>query len=332
MSQLPDTPAGRQAAWWLETLARAPQSLSREEAETHFMEWIYQPFMTSGEEEISLEAVVKMLLFRLTPTSWFEPSEMRSFERSEVDDINPYSVRMVLTGADSKRWIFSLWTDEKERISWLDCYRAHKKGVVIRFATPEDAPGLADVERLSPIERAGGTFTYDRGDDFFASLRLTENSMLALAEFEGKVVGFCGASVHRALIDGQERTLRLVGQLRSLPEHRGGLSLSLAYKAQDHLSGADSNQNFIAEGNAFMQAKWANRPKWSVPVNRAILQCSGLEGPPTGSPATKDDASRIVEILNECHKEEELFLPYNVESLSARMERAPDLYSWDHLW
>jgi hypothetical protein len=32
------------------------------------------------------------------------------------------------------------------------------------------------------------------------------------------------------------------------------------------------------------------------------------------------------------HDPEEMFVPYTVESFARRMDRAPDLYSWDRVW
>jgi hypothetical protein len=36
-----------------------------------------------------------------------------------------------------------------------------------------------------------------------------------------------------------------------------------------------------------------------------------------------------VQILNDFHHREEMFLPYTEASFAARLDRAPDLYSWD---
>jgi hypothetical protein len=37
-------------------------------------------------------------------------------------------------------------------------------------------------------------------------------------------------------------------------------------------------------------------------------------------------------MLNSFHGREEMYVPYTVESLRARLERAPELYSWDKVW
>lgn len=38
-----------------------------------------------------------------------------------------------------------------------------------------------------------------------------------------------------------------------------------------------------------------------------------------------------MDILNACHEGEEMFLPYTIESLTARLERAPSEYTWSNL-
>jgi len=85
--------------------------------------------------------------------------------------------------------------------------------------------------------------------------------------------------------------------------------------------------------NAGMQHGFINTPnKWSIAAFRVQLGCATLAGPAAGHPATPADAPAIVELLNSFHGREEMYVPYTVESLSARMERAPELYSWDKVW
>jgi hypothetical protein len=68
---------------------------------------------------------------------------------------------------------------------------------------------------------------------------------------------------------------------------------------------------------------------WSFGFHRAVLDVASMAGEAQGRPATPDDAAAIVEVLNSCHDREEMFVPYTVDSLTARLERAPDLYTWD---
>lgn len=47
----------------------------------------------------------------------------------------------------------------------------------------------------------------------------------------------------------------------------------------------------------------------------------------TVGPATIEDAPAIVEMLNSFHRDEEMYVPYTIDSLARRVARAPDLYS-----
>ncbi len=59
---------------------------------------------------------------------------------------------------------------------------------------------------------------------------------------------------------------------------------------------------------------------------RGVLRCEGLAGPSRGRPAAPADAERIVEILNGCHRGEKMYLPYTVESSTARRARAGTVF------
>ena len=79
-----------------------------------------------------------------------------------------------------------------------------------------------------------------------------------------------------------------------------------------------------------MQHGFINTPnKWSITALRVQLGCARLAGPAAARPATPADAPAIVEQLNSFHGREEMYVPHTVESLRARLERAPELYSWD---
>ena len=79
-------------------------------------------------------------------------------------------------------------------------------------------------------------------------------------------------------------------------------------------------------------------PTWKCRPWRAVLPCDASESAsasaaggskaPGSRVATIDDTSRIVELINACHNDEELFLEYTDAFLTRRLTRSP-LYSWD---
>ena len=121
---------------------------------------------------------------------------------------------------------------------------------------------------------------------------------------------------------------------RILPEHqRKGLWRAVSRLLGDKYSEIEGSRGYVSVDNAAMQKGFANTPdRWDVRALRAMLDCASLAGPAFGRPATPVDAHHIIEILNTTHGSEEMFLPYTVESLTARLERAPQQYSWDRVW
>jgi hypothetical protein len=136
-------------------------------------------------------------------------------------------------------------------------------------------------------------------------------------------------------VGGQEMQMMTAIHTRVLPEHQkkglwGAVSRILGERYQLGMIGS---QGFVSVDNAAMQRGFANTPnKWPVQALRCQLSGEKLAGPVAGRPATPGDAERIVALLNGYHEGEELYLPYTVETLTARLERAPEQYSWERLW
>jgi hypothetical protein len=122
--------------------------------------------------------------------------------------------------------------------------------------------------------------------------------------------------------------------LRILPDHQRKGLWGAATEPLNTLfpwgEAVDASIGYVSAQNLKMQAGFRHNPnKWSFGPTRVVLDCRRLAGPATGRPATAADAGHIVQILNDFHHPEEMFLPYTEASLAARLERAPDLYSWD---
>ena len=206
--------------------------------------------------------------------------------------------------------------------------------VTIRRATIDDAATLADIERRSPLALGESNLVIDRGDDYFAAARLMEDAAVFLAEVDGVPAGvYCGA-LHRVRIGGVERDLIYIHHARILPEYqRHGLGRrfgEVIRKAYDGRS--DGTHFYISRDNAISQGYARNaKNRWSFGPVLVDIDTAAHAGPPAGRTATPADADRVVEILNATHGAEEMFLPYTVESLTARLERAPAQYGWERV-
>jgi hypothetical protein len=251
---------------------------------------------------------------------------------SDIDDYAPWGLHMIVTASDGSRWLFSAWANEQNKLTWLFYDRGYKAGVTLRSARPEDAPALTEVELQSPIQRAEGTFVYDRGNDYFASIRLMEQSWVHVAEYEEKLIAFGVSAAHRARVGGKDLILLLGSRLRSLPEHRGGLYMALSWKITD-TQPRDFQYSYRAVDTDFERKVSAQRPQqWLVQPLRMTMPCRRGADTSLGRRATPDDAPAIVDILNRYHDGEEMYLPHTHDSWNARLTRAPDVYSWDSVW
>ncbi|MCC7364530.1 MAG: GNAT family N-acetyltransferase [Dehalococcoidia bacterium] len=204
--------------------------------------------------------------------------------------------------------------------------------ITIRNATEADNATLAELERRSPLVFATHELVIDRGQDYFAAARLMEEAAVLVAEVDGTPAGVMCGAIHRAPIGGVERTLVYIHHARIPPEYqRMGLGRRLAGRLREMFAGrgVDSQYWYIAPDNARSQgfaSAAANR--WSFGPQMLSIETAENGGSWCGRWATATDAEELAAIFNAGHAGEELFAPYTVESLRARMTRAPKQYSW----
>lgn len=301
------------------------------------------------------------------PTKWtvsdfeavYDPSEWRDewtvadeHERIQTDQriVHPFTVApaeshgdwgptAILVGADDKRWSLTCWVGEAlpHPITGTRLIPAPPEGTTIRNATGGDAAELAALERRAPLrlgENAELLMTFDRGEDYFASARLMEEVAVYVSEKDGAVTGVYWGAQQPARVNGKELRLFLEHHVRIDPDTaRGGVFWALCNYGRDTYSrSADSIAFYVSPDNLPVRKFVSDVPSWSVQPLRALLPCSPAGDPDqTGRTASSDDAAQIVEILNACHRDEELFVPYTLSSLTARLERSPDQYSWSSL-
>jgi hypothetical protein len=122
---------------------------------------------------------------------------------------------------------------------------------------------------------------------------------------------------------------------RILPRfQKHGVGRKLAAALLEHYAGrVDSRYWYVSPANENSQSFTRAAPnRWTIGPALVGIDTLAQAGPMVGRPATRADARRIVELLNAAHRDEEMFLPYTVESLTARLERAPAQYSWSRVW
>lgn len=316
MERLPDTPAGRQAAWFIQHSNTRGHDLTVDEIAAHMR------FPEPWSPERSLER------FRTDDA----PAQI-----TKVEEISPHEITVRLADEDGPLKpvlvTFRVAEEPPHVITRLDWVRDVGEGVVIREALESEGPILADLERRSPLKVGSASITYDRGDDFFAFARLMQETVNLVAEEQGEILALHCVALHAVIIGGNEHQAMLLHHTRIPKEHqKRGLFSPLNVRGFQTFEGRMDGPYGYAMVDNYAAGRLHGPDRWVTKALRGVLGCEDLAGPSIGRPTTPADAGRIVEILNTCHAGEEMYLPYTVESLTARLERAPDLYSWDRVW
>jgi hypothetical protein len=259
--------------------------------------------------------------------------------------------RAVETSCDAEGVISVVLRDEKGRPWTLRCWiggappfpleyfriaRSLPPGVRVRLATEDDADALAALERSCPIERDDGSrVTLVRGKSVFDQLRLADWAWLWLAEEDGVPVACDMNAAHRARIAGRDVDLVYRCHTRVAPSHRRlGLNETLgAILGEERFRRgipADAMYVYVDPRNQVVR-DWSPNIPWRVRPFRALLPCRAAAGPRVGRPATRADARQVAALLNSAHEREVLFLPYDAERLTERLERVPERYGFAQL-
>ena len=253
-----------------------------------------------------------------------------------IEAASDLSAKADFETANGRKWTLFVDVEPQppHRMTRWQIDRRHDFKLDVREAGEADAAILADIERRCPIVLGETEVYFDRGDDYLAFSRLMEDCTIGIASVDGVPAAVsCGAK-HTVRIAGVLRPIMTVSHPRVLPEHQRKGLWGAANRALDkYWPVVDGSNAFISEQNAGMRHGFANTPnKWDVPILRMQLSCADLAGPAAGRSATPDDADAVVALLNAFHENEEMFVPCTVQSLTARLERAPRQYSWDRIW
>jgi hypothetical protein len=313
--QFPDSPAGRQARWFLDHVASDGVNVTLEEVAEHMA--LPAPWTPSEGLE----------RFRTGDRGTFKVDSVVAQSATEIDVILDYR--------DGKPRKLSLFVSDAEphRIVKLWWARAMADDIVIRRAVADDSAALTRLEVRAPMKLGAATkLVYDRGGDFLAFSRLMEESACFVAERDDELLGIACGARHPVRIGGEIYTVMLLHHVRIPVEHR---NLGLFSALNNHVFSAFDGPFQCAYGYRAVDNADAERIRaprtWNAGVFRGVIDCAAVAGADHGRPVTPADAPVVVDILNRGHAREELFLPYTEASLTARLERAPDLYTWKNL-
>lgn len=321
--QIPDTPAGRQLAWWVSEQARDGEGVSAADLDRYGPDFLRRAAWDRGAEQ-------------LAETFRNNRARIGTITKLDVESASGHDIVVLALTSKNHKLKISLTVEASapHRIEQLRFERQHDFKLEVREAAgPDDALIVADIERRCPIVMGDTSVWFDRGERYFDFSRLLEDCTVGLASVDGAPAAVsCGAE-RVVRVGGELKRLYVVSHLRVLPEHQRKGLWGAANSALSKYWDLDGSQAYISVDNLGMQHGFQGTPdKWPVMVQRVELDCVALAGPAAGRPATAADAAEIAARLNLFHGAEELYVPYDAAGFARRVERAPDLYAWDKVW
>ena len=231
--QIPDTPAGRQFAWWVTEQARDGEGVTAADLERYGEDFLRRVSWDRGAAQLA---------------ETFRNNRARVGTLTKLDVQSASDVAIVALARTSKDQKFKISLtvepDPPHRIDQLQFERQHDFKLEVREAGPEDALIVADIERRCPIVMGDTSVWFDRGADYFAFSRLLEDCTVGLASVDGVPAAIsCGAE-RVVRVGGELKRMIVVSHLRVLPEHQRkglwGAANSALNKYWDHVDGSQA--------------------------------------------------------------------------------------------
>ena len=209
----------------------------------------------------------------------------------------------------------------------------------IREATPSDNEALLNLERSAPLDLGEVEVTLDRSPDYFACLSLQEDARVMVAEERGRLVGVCAAARRRVPLLGKLQSLLYIqkGRVRPECERRRISSLliwALVESWRTRGMAVDSPYFLISTDNEKSLSAVHHGGLHPWPKEAHLVEIDTQTRRRQGVPVVRLGADRVQEVvalMNRTHMGKELFSPYTVEGLQARLGRTPE-YSWHNWW
>ena len=202
--EIPDSPAGRQLAWYLDRVRSGADG--------------------SSEAELGARCALNILVrapfpypHEVNSGGWKRCSQSYGdFKVASVEQVSDFHLAVTLECTSDKKFRLSCEVEDGEphKIAVLTRERILDFAVVSREATIADAAVLADIERRCPIVLSDGvTMTIERGNDYFAFTRLMDNFLVALGFVDGKPAGVNVAALHTVRVGGRDYRIHAFAHL-----------------------------------------------------------------------------------------------------------------------
>jgi ribosomal protein S18 acetylase RimI-like enzyme len=260
---------------------------------------------------------------------------LRDVELMAQEEVAPGRVVLTFGGARPARLTLDAGDSTPPVVTRMWIGRAPPPDVRVRPARSEDYAALHEIEASTP--RTAGAAERIERDDTWHTGSLVPDTAVFVADADGAIAGLVALAPNRVRVGGVDRDVLYLHRARVLPSfQRRGVGSALVDAALAHAADrrASGLYWYMAVDNEVAHAfAGAGAPGWRAKPEVLLLRCARLASHEQfGEPSSEPDTPLLAEILNESHRGEEMYLPYDEDSLRARLSRSPDQYGWPHLW
>ena len=208
-----------------------------------------------------------------------------------------------------------------------------EEGVEIRKANDSDLALLDGMDRGSPILRDDGSRSYiNKHGKHLLYSAIAGCDELGIAFRDGKPATVQARSLVPVRYRGMNQFAEYGHQTRTAPKLG---SVAQVFSILHSLGrGYIKRASFlftVADALNKKGLRLSGDPHWELYLERLLIPCDGSPSSDGVREATPDDIESILEILNQSHSDKELFCPYTPATLTDRLERKPEEYTWSNL-
>lgn len=208
-----------------------------------------------------------------------------------------------------------------------------EEGVEIRKANDSDLALLDGMDRGSPILRDDGSRSYiNKHGKHLLYSAIAGCDELGIAFRDGKPATVQARSLVPVRYRGIDQFAEYGHQTRTAPKLG---SVAQVFSILHSLGrGYIKRASFlftVADALNKKGLRLSGDPHWELYLERLLFPCDGSPSSDGVREATPDDIESILEILNQSHSDKELFCPYTPATLTDRLERKPEEYTWSNL-
>lgn len=208
-----------------------------------------------------------------------------------------------------------------------------ENGVDIRRVKDSDSALLDEMDSISPIVRDDGSSSYiNKHGKHLLYSAIAGCDELGIAFRDGVPATVQARSLVPVRYQGMDHYAEYGHQTRSNPK-LGSVAqvFSILHSLGSGYVKKASFQFTVADAMNKKGLRLSGDPHWELYLERLLIPCHSSPSSEGVRESTPDDRETILKILNQSHANKELFRPHTAASLTERLSRVPEEYSWSNL-